>query len=126
VTDGPRLRVLAIDDEPYITATLRRAFRNDFVLVTETDPEAALGHLASSEFDVILADYSMPRMNGVAFLERAREIQPRAARYLVTAHASTGEVARAVTRGIARAVIAKPWTRRGLLDVVTAPALEVI
>jgi CheY-like chemotaxis protein len=124
VTAAPRLRVLAIDDEPYIAATLRRAFRNDFVLVAETDPEAALGHLATSEFDVILADYSMPRMNGVAFLERARELQPRAARYLVTAHANTGEVERAVTRGVARAVIAKPWTRRGLLDVVTAPMLE--
>jgi CheY-like chemotaxis protein len=124
VTGRLGLRVLAIDDEPYIVATMRRAFRNHLDLVVETDPVAAIAQLARGAFDVILADFSMPRMNGVAFLERARELQPRALRYLVTAHVNTGEVERAVTRGVARAVIAKPWTREALLDLLAAGAAE--
>lgn len=118
MTSASRLRVLAIDDEPIITATMKRAFRNDLNIVTETDPDLAIEQLASGEFDVVLSDFSMPKMNGVAFLERARELQPNARRYLVTAHANTGEVERAVTRGVARAVIAKPWSRSDLLHVI--------
>lgn len=124
VTGMLGLRVLAIDDEPYIVATMRRAFRNHLVLVVETDPELAIARLATGEFDAVLADFSMPRMNGVAFLERARELQPRALRYLVTAHVNTGEVERAVTRGVARAVIAKPWSRDALLHVLAAGVAE--
>jgi CheY-like chemotaxis protein len=109
------MRALAVDDEPAILATFRRAFHREMDLVTESDPTRGLELLESQEFDVIFVDYSMPRMNGIAFLESAQRMRPQTRAYLVTAHAGTDEIKAAVTNGLATGVIAKPWSRAEIL-----------
>lgn len=114
----PQVRALAIDDEPAILATFRRAFQREAKLVTECDPARALMLLEAQAFDVIFVDYSMPGMNGIAFLEGAHRLRPQARAYLVTAHAATVEIMEAVKRGLAAGVIAKPWSRAEILVVL--------
>ncbi len=46
-------------------------------------------HLREEDVALLVADQRMPRMNGVEFLERAREIVPDAKRVLLTAYADT-------------------------------------
>lgn len=117
-------RALAIDDEPAILSTFRRAFRRDLDMITESDPAVALAHLAARPFDVIFVDYAMPRMNGVSFLETVRRLRPECRCYLVTAHAGTDEITDAVRRGLAAGVIAKPWSRADILACVAAKTPE--
>lgn len=112
------LRALAVDDEPAILATFRRAFHREAQLVTESDPARGLMLLETQPFDVIFVDYSMPGMNGVAFLEGAHRLRPGARAYLVTAHAGTAEIVDAIQRGLAFGVIAKPWSRAQILGLL--------
>lgn len=118
---APRLlRALAVDDEPSILSTFRRAFRGELDVVTEADPIRGLERLAVDAFDVIFVDYAMPRMNGITFLEQARTIRPRTAGYLITAHAHSAEIEAAVRRGLVVQVIAKPWSRDDILGRLRA------
>ena len=70
-------------------------------------------------FDVIMADYAMPKMNGVELLREAQTLQPDAGRIMITAHAELAEVKAAKAAGLAAVVIMKPWQREELLRWVT-------
>src|SRR5213083_2330942 len=58
---------------------------------------------------VILADYRMPEMNGIEFLERAMDIYPLARRVLLTAYADTGAAIDAINVIDLDHYLLKPW-----------------
>src|SRR5213083_1161994 len=58
---------------------------------------------------VILADYRMPEMNGIEFLERAMDIYPGARRVLLTAYADTGAAIDAINVVDLDHYLLKPW-----------------
>jgi len=104
-----------VDDDACIlagvAASLRRAptsWDTRFAL----GGEAALELLAAERFDVVVCDLSMPRVNGIAVLERARELQPDAVRIVLSGGAGPG-VALEVTR-VAHRYLAKPYRARDL------------
>lgn len=68
--------------------------------------------------DVALVDYAMPGIDGVAFVERARAVAPGVVYVFVTAHGHTKAVREQLERGLVSAVVAKPWAREGLLELV--------
>src|ERR1700745_2574633 len=57
----------------------------------------------------ILADYRMPEMNGIEFLERAMDIYPGARRVLLTAYADTGAAIDAINVVDLDHYLLKPW-----------------
>lgn len=62
------------------------------------DPLRALRRLQEVRFDVIISDYRVPLMDGVTLLVRARELDPRAVRWMLGAAADFGTVLDAVNR----------------------------
>lgn len=114
----PLRRALAVDDEPAILATFRRAFHREVEVVTATDPARGLQLFEQEPFDLVFVDYSMPGMNGISFLEGVQRLRPFTCAYLVTAHASTLEIRDALERGLAVSVIAKPWSRAEILSLL--------
>ncbi len=58
---------------------------------------------------VILADYRMPQLNGIEFLERAMDIYPGARRALLTAYADTGAAIEAINVVDLDYYLLKPW-----------------
>jgi HD-like signal output (HDOD) protein/ActR/RegA family two-component response regulator len=112
-------RVLFVDDDALILAgvegTVRRAapaWEARFAV----GGNAALDLIAAERFDAIVSDLSMPGVDGVAVLERARELQPGAARIVLSAGAGPG-VALATAR-IAHRYVAKPYRDEDLMAVV--------
>jgi DNA-binding NtrC family response regulator len=81
--------VLCVDDEPFLLEGLERSLGQDFRVVTDTEPVAALARLEKHEHDyvAIVSDMRMPLMNGAQFLARAAEVAPNATRVLLTGHA---------------------------------------
>ena len=58
---------------------------------------------------VLLADYRMPEMNGIEFLEQAMDIYPGARRALLTAYADTGAAIDAINVVDLDYYLLKPW-----------------
>src|SRR4029079_5637990 len=65
--------------------------------------------LRGEQVAVILADYRMPQMNGIEFLEQAMDIFPFARRVLLTAYADTEAAIQAINLVDVDHYLLKPW-----------------
>jgi PAS domain S-box-containing protein len=60
-----------------LTAKFVKAENERFSVETTTNPEKGLEMVADRTFDCIISDYDMPNTNGIEFLGRIRENNPR-------------------------------------------------
>ena len=66
-------KVLVVDDEASIRATVREIFEFEGHTVSEAkDGQDALRQMSDEAFDVILCDVKMPRMDGIEVLQQAK------------------------------------------------------
>lgn len=123
-------RLLIVDDEVPVLRALRRLLQRHFEpqqLGVELcdDPLQALGRLQEARFDVIISDYRMAPMDGVTLLVRARELDPRAVRMMLSAAGDFGTLLDAVNRAEVFRYIPKPWHEQKLLaDLRAALAFD--
>lgn len=109
-----RRRVVFVDDEKANTDTFRRVFRRDFdIAVANSGPEG-LDLLKVRDCDLLIADYSMPGMNGIELIHQARIIQPDIAVVILTAYADLAPVKSAQEAGLVVSIVSKPWTKETL------------
>jgi CheY-like chemotaxis protein len=82
---GPRRgRVLVVDDEPMVLASLKRALGRDHEVVACSDPLAAIDDVMNGgHFDVILCDVIMPVMTGMELHRRLSAISEAVAGRIV-------------------------------------------
>jgi DNA-binding NtrC family response regulator len=67
------MRLLIVDDDADLRQSLSLLLRESgYEVVAEADPETALSRALAEEFDLILCDVRMPRLDGLAFLRRYR------------------------------------------------------
>ncbi|MBK6726475.1 MAG: response regulator [Xanthomonadales bacterium] len=120
-------RILLVDDDINVLRALGRLihFLPREVLGGEAEvecyaqPEAALARAAVWEFDLIVVDYLMPGMHGVAFMRRLNAMHSHAARLLLTAHARALEKIEAV-KGIGPVeMMQKPWDEAALKTAIS-------
>jgi CheY-like chemotaxis protein len=79
------IRVLCVDDEPATLAMLARTLAPQFDVVTSHSPIEALSLLESDgNFAVVIADVSMPQMNGLAFLRQVQSFSPTTTRLVLS------------------------------------------
>ena len=69
------LRVLVVDDEPFMRATIKQMLRHIRVTAVEEagDGQSALDSIAVFKPDLILCDIGMKPMGGLEFVRRLRE-----------------------------------------------------
>ncbi|MFG2767457.1 FAD-dependent oxidoreductase [Streptomyces rubiginosohelvolus] len=117
-TDAARTVILTVDDDPGVSRAiardLRRRYGGDHRIVRAESAEAALDALRELKLRgdlvaVILADYRMPQMNGIEFLEEAMEVYPGARRVLLTAYADTTAAIEAINVVDLDHYLLKPW-----------------
>src|SRR6266545_6900225 len=117
--DGPaRTAILTVDDDPGVSRSIARDLRHRYGeqhrIVRAESGAAALDalkemRLRGDEVAVILADYRMPQMNGVQFLEEAMRTYPAARRVLLTAYADTNAAIEAINVVDLDYYLLKPW-----------------
>ncbi len=109
-------RILVVDDEKDMLALLRRiiAEKTEHDVVTEHNPLKAVELVGQGPFNLIITDLKMPKMDGIAFLDEVRRIQPAAAVIIMTAYA-TIETAVEATRKGALDYISKPFRKERIL-----------
>jgi len=94
------VRVLLVDDEVvYVQSLAKLLRRRGMEVATAGDGPEALNTLADSEFDVIVLDFRMPGMDGLATLQEIRRSDSLTPVLLLSAHADVENAAAALKRG---------------------------
>ncbi|WP_085209206.1 FAD-dependent oxidoreductase [Streptomyces sp. Amel2xC10] len=118
---GPQASVsviLTVDDDPGVSRAvardLRRRYGGSYRIVRAESGESALEALRELKLRgdlvaVIVADYRMPQMNGIEFLEHALDVYPGARRVLLTAYADTDAAIDAINVVDVDHYLLKPW-----------------
>ncbi len=110
--------MISVDDDPGVSRAVQRDLRRRYgeryrVLRAESGAEGlellAQVRLRDESVALLVADQRMPRMNGVEFLEKAREMVPDAKRVLLTAYADTQAAIDAINRVALDHYLMKPW-----------------
>jgi thioredoxin reductase (NADPH) len=113
-----RTTILTVDDDPGVSRAvardLRRRYGDRYRIMRAESAPAGLDALRQMKLRgdlvaVILADYRMPEMNGIEFLEQAMDIYPGARRVLLTAYADTGAAIDAINVVDLDHYLLKPW-----------------
>jgi signal transduction histidine kinase len=112
-------RILIVDDEPEQMRALCNALRDHgYQTVGFTDGPAALEDLRIARCELLLADLTMPRMNGIALLEAARAIDPDLVGIIMTGQDSIATAVEAMPVG-ALDFIVKPFQLTVILPVLS-------
>src|SRR5579862_4388260 len=113
-----RSAIITVDDDPGVSRAvardLRRRYGERHRIVRAESAAAGLDalrqmKLRGEQVAVILADYRMPELNGIEFLEQAMDIYPGARRVLLTAYADTGAAIDAINVVDLDRYLLKPW-----------------
>ncbi|MGF7234175.1 MAG: FAD-dependent oxidoreductase [Frankia sp.] len=113
-----RSAILTVDDDRNVSRAvardLRRRYGEAHRIVRAESGEEALEtlremKLRGDQVAVLLADYRMPNMNGLEFLERAMDLFPTARRVLLTAYADTDAAIEAINVVDLDHYLLKPW-----------------
>jgi DNA-binding response OmpR family regulator len=67
-------KILIVDDEPLIVKGLRFSLEQEgYEIEAAYDGEEAIGKIRNQEFDLILLDIMLPKMDGLQVCQQARE-----------------------------------------------------
>jgi DNA-binding NtrC family response regulator len=111
-------KILLVDDEKSIRKTLREILEFEKYEVAEaTDGLDALAQVKKTQFDVILLDIKMPKMDGMDTLERLRILVPDVPVIMISGHGTIKTAVEAVREG-AFDFIAKPPDLNRLLITI--------
>ncbi len=112
-------RILFVDDEINILQSVKRLFMEENLSVlTAESGQAALEIMNNDPVAVIVSDNRMPRMSGIEFLERSRQLAPDSIRIMMTGHADLQAAIHAINRSGVSHFITKPWDDRELKETV--------
>ncbi|MCY7411974.1 MAG: response regulator, partial [Salinibacterium sp.] len=120
VSRGTGERILVVDDEEWILATVRRILDDSgYETTVAANGREAIDTVESSEqrFDLVLTDMMMPVMDGAATIAYLAEHHPEIAVVAASGLSTNGDLARASHSG-GLEFIDKPFTRVELLQAV--------
>ncbi len=110
--------ILIIDDEKAIRKTLSEILSYEGYKIEEAgDGEEGLKKFRDRSFEVVLCDIKMPKLDGIEFLDKAREHNPDIPVIMISGHGTIETAVEAVKKG-AYDYIAKPPDLNRLLITI--------
>ena len=96
----PRGRILIVDDEEVIAATLKEFLQGEgFEVATARDLPSALAQVEAFEPEIVLCDVQLPGADGITVLNRVLQIRPETLFIMITAYATVENAVAAFQRG---------------------------
>jgi DNA-binding NtrC family response regulator len=114
-------KVLIIDDEKSIRATLREILEYENYEVDEaSDGEEGLQKVSDKAFDLVLCDVKMPKVDGLEVLDKALQRGVEAQFVMISAHGTIETAVEAVKRGAYDFIQKPPDLNRLLITLKNA------
>ncbi|MDO8996980.1 MAG: sigma-54 dependent transcriptional regulator [Sediminibacterium sp.] len=113
--------ILIIDDERAIRNVLKDILNNEGYTTDEaTDGEEGLKKFKSTNFDLVLCDIKMPKIDGIEFLQKAKEINADVPIIIISGHGNIETAVDAVKKGAFDYISKPPDLNRLLITIRNA------
>ncbi|MBI5886826.1 MAG: response regulator [Deltaproteobacteria bacterium] len=111
-------KILITDDDPDVRELLMEAVLSwGYQAAVAKDGEEALARLRMEKFNIVITDLMMPRMDGMALLQRINELDAEIQVVMITGYATIETALKAIQSG-AYDYIAKPFRLDELMVVI--------
>jgi DNA-binding NtrC family response regulator len=131
-------RILIVDDEEIVRRSCLRILRGeDYEIDTAADGQSALGMINDNDYDVLILDIKMPRMDGIEVLRRVKEVHPDIDVIMITGLHDIGTAVQAMKLGALdylpkpfepdqlQTLVEKAFDRKALREGTLPPDSEV-
>lgn len=108
-------RILIVDDERQIHASVRLRIGRDYDLEFSFGGSDALEKISANRYDLCIADIHMPKMDGLTFISSARQIDPALGYVILSAFDSDENLRRAIPLQVYE-FIPKPLPERNAFE----------
>lgn len=113
--------ILIVDDERSIRSTLKEILEYEKYIVDEAkDGEEGLDLITKKDYDVVLCDIKMPKMDGIEVLEKAMDLGKNIQFIMISAHGTIETAVEATKKGAYDFIQKPPDLNRLLLTVRNA------
>jgi two-component system, NtrC family, nitrogen regulation response regulator NtrX len=113
--------ILIVDDEKAIRKTLSEILSYEGYKIEDAENgEEALKKLKEKSYDVVLCDIKMPKVDGIEFLEKSKEINPDIPIIMISGHGTIETAVEAVKKGAFDYVAKPPDLNRLLITIRNA------
>jgi DNA-binding NtrC family response regulator len=114
-------RILIIDDERAIRNTLGEILQHEgYKIDTAENGEEGFEKFKKNAYDVVLCDIKMPKMDGMEFLEKSREVNPDVPLIMISGHGNIETAVEAVKKGAYDYISKPPDLNRLLITIRNA------
>ena len=111
--------ILVVDDEQDVCELMRHLLESEgYTVSTATTAHEGLERIVSHSYDLMLADVTMPEMDGIALCQKVAGVRPGLPIVLITGRSDLATVTRALRVGV-RDFLTKPLEAGALLSAVT-------
>ena len=113
--------ILIIDDEKAIRNVLKDILLNEGYRIEEAvDGEDGLKKMLAGDFDLVLCDIKMPKLDGIEFLQKAKQEKPDTAIIMISGHGNIETAVDAVKKGAYDYISKPPDLNRLLITIRNA------
>jgi DNA-binding NtrC family response regulator len=117
---GDQATVLIVDDEEMVLTSLSTylTLETDYEVATFTSAREALAYAQGHDLDLVISDFLMPEMDGIAFLSQVRDMKPEVPRVILTGYADKENAIKAINEVGLYQYIEKPWDNDDLRLII--------
>ena len=108
-------RILIIDDEAYITKSLKKVLGDLYNTITTNEPEDFFSYLKSYNIALVISDLKMPKLNGIDLLMKVRDKYPKIRRILLSGGLDLKTLIDSINTAEVHKVLQKPVQKQEII-----------
>lgn len=109
--ENSEIAILYVDDEDPNLFLFRASFEDKYEVMTSNSAEDGLTQLAQAhnKIIVVISDMSMPKMNGVEFIRKAKALYNNIGYFILTGYDYNDEIDQAIKDNVVHKFFTKPF-----------------